>query len=186
MAPLLALGTALRQLRLFRPGPTTASPALVEALDHELPLGGALRAASPALARAAVTDAARRFDSGAVALLIVDVRDALRRQLHDAALVLQARGEHALAQSLAVAVQRLDEDTFAQHLVNAVLAATELYTEAQPFEPSRRALAKVEAALAELLERSLCVLLTRSDAARTCRNGTLPVFSWPPSTVVRG
>lgn len=183
MAPLFVLGSALRSLR---PVPATAAPALVRALEREAPLGRAFREVSPALARVAVRAAARRFDSGAVALLIVDVKDTLRQQLYDAALALQARGELALAHSLASVVQRLDDDTFAQHLVNAVLQATDLYTEAQVFEPGVVALRRIEDAVVVLLERSLCVLLTRNEAARTVKTAEAPVFSWPPSSVVRG
>lgn len=184
MAPLFVLGSALRQLR---PAPTTAAPALVASLGREAPLGRALREVGPTLARVAVREAARGFDSGAVALLIVDVRDSLGRQLYDAALALQAKGELALAHAVASAVQRLEDDTFSQHLVNAVLEATGLYTEAQPFERGVVALRRVEDAVTALLERSLCVLLTRNEAARTVRSAAeAPVFSWPPSTVVRG
>lgn len=175
-------------LRAWLAGPArdTAAPTLLAALGAEASLGAALRASGPALAKVAVREAARRFDSGAVALLIADVRDSLRRQLVSAARTLDGRGERALALSLGAVARRLNEDTFVQHLVNAVLEACELYTEAQPLEPRLGTLRRVEAAVTALLERSLCVLLPRSDAGRMIRDGAAPAFSWPPAPIARG
>lgn len=186
MAPLAMIDGALRHLGLLRTGPTSAAGTLMRLLERGEPLGRSLRAAGPALASAAVTDALRRFESGAVALFIVEVRDSLRRQLYEAGVELHATDEQPLARVLTLVAARLDDDTFIQHLVNATLEATDLYSEALPFEPRRRSLKRLEAAVGDVLLRSLCVLLTRSEAAHTVNHGLLPQLSWPPSTVARG
>lgn len=177
---------ALRHLGLLRTGPSSAAGVLMQFLERGEPLGRALRTAGPALASAAVTDALRRFESGAVALFIVELRDSLRRQLYEAGVELHAADEQPLARVLTLVAARLDDDTFIQHLVNAVLAATDLYSEALPFEPRRKTLRRVEAAVSDVFLRSLCVLLTRSEAAHTVNRGLVPQLSWPPSSVVRG
>lgn len=161
MSPFTALTSLWRQWRP-RVDPLLGVNALSASLQAGSSLGDALVKAAPALAQAAVSDAAMRFEGGALALFIVEVRDSLRAQLletgktvHDAPLLGALR-----AMSLA-----LDGDTFVQHLINALLEASELYTETQV--PERLDEARCTRAVAALLQRSLCVTLSRSDAART-------------------
>lgn len=162
MSPLTALSSVWRQYRP-RPDPHAGSRALVGALHDGASLGDALQQAAVSLAKASVHEAAGRFEGGAVALFIVDVRDSLRRQLLEAAVsVLDA----PLAAALRHAARAVNEDTFVQHLINALLAATELYVESMPVErlPETRCSREVSA----LFQRSLCVLISRTDAARRC------------------
>lgn len=159
---LSALSTAWRH---FRPRPDlhAGSRQLVAALHDGANLKEALERAATALAKASVHDAAARFDGGALALVIVDVRDALRRQLVEAASLVQ---DAPVSQALIGAAAAVDEEAFVGHLINAMLRATDLYTEAHALErlDTGRCIREVTA----LFERSLCVLVSRHDGARTC------------------
>lgn len=157
---LTALSSVWRQLRP-RPDRHAGTRALVGALQAGSTLGEALQASAVALAKTSVADAADRFEGGALALFIVDVRDALKRQLGEAALSVK---DVALRQALLGAARAVDDDAFVGHLINALLQATGLYTEAQVVE--RLEARKCARAVTELFQRSLCVLVSRGDAGR--------------------
>ena len=162
MSPLTALSTVWRQYRP-RPSPQTGSRQLVAALHAGASLGEALQQNAAVLAKISVHEAAARFDGGVLALFIVEVRDSLRRQLLEAAtLVLDA----PVAASLRNAANAVNGDTFVQHLINSLLKATDLYVESMPLVSLREARCSRE--VSALFQRSLCVLISRSDAARCC------------------
>lgn len=160
MSPLLALGTTWRRLRPRIDGDAGARE-LVKALRAGRSLGEALTDVAPTLAKVAVNEAAARFEGGALALFIVDVRDSLRRQLDDAGRLSE---DALISGALRLVSTKVDGETFVQHLINELLRATGLYVEAQPLTwlPEARCTHVV----ARLFERSLCLLLGRSDAAR--------------------
>lgn len=133
-------------------------------------LGPALRASFPTLAEVAVKSAAQRFDGGAVALLIVDLRDALTSTVAGAANELVRRDSStwsATSQRLHVLAEALAGDTFVQHLINTCLEATHVYTESMPLEPDAVDAEKLAAAVASLLSRSLSAVLSRAELAQT-------------------
>lgn len=162
MSPLTALSTAWRQYRP-RPDPQTGSRRLVAALHEGASLGEALQQTAGVLAKISVHEAASRFEGGVLALFIVDVRDSLRRQLLEAAVLVM---DAPVASALRSAAKAVNDDTFVQHLINSLLTATGLYVESMPvqFLSETRCTREVTA----LFHRSLCVLLSRSDAARLC------------------
>lgn len=160
MSPLLALRTTWRRLRP-RIELQAGARALVKSLEAGRNLGEALEDAGPLLAKVAVSEASARFEGGALALFIVEVRDSLRRQLELAG---QRSGDPLIIGALCGASTRVDGDTFVQHLVNELLRVTELYVEAQPLLKVPEA--KCAVAVTELFQRSLCVLISRTDAAR--------------------
>lgn len=159
---LTALSTAWRRLRPRR-DPHAGSRQLAATLQGGARLGDALQACASVLAKTSVSDAAGKFEGGALALFIVDVRDALQRQLLEAAAAVK---DAPLAEALHHAARAVNDDAFVQHLINTLLAATELYVEAQAVErlDERRCTREVSA----LFQRSLCVLVSRADAARVC------------------
>ena len=162
MSPLDTLSTVWRQYRP-RPSPQTGSRQLVGALHDGASVGEALQQSAASLAKVSVHDAAARFDGGVLALFIVDVRDSLRRQLLDASnTVLDA----PVASALRRAAASVNDDTFVQHLINALLKATDLYVESMPLLSVREARCTRE--VTALFQRSLCVLISRTDAARCC------------------
>ena len=162
MSPLTALSTVWRQYRP-RPDPQTGSLRLVAALQGGANLSEALQQTAGVLAKISVHEAASRFEGGVLALFIVDVRDSLRRQLLEAAVLVM---DAPLATALRSAARAVNDDTFVQHLINSLLTATGLYVESMPvqFLNETRCTREVTA----LFHRSLCVLLSRSDAARLC------------------
>jgi hypothetical protein len=162
MSPLTALSTAWRQYRP-RPDPQTGSRQLVAALQDGASLGDALQQTAVALAKASVHEAAARFDGGVLALFIVDVRDSLRRQLLEASVAVM---DAPLATALRTAAKAVNDDTFVQHLINSLLTATGLYVESMPVQQLSEARCARE--VTALFQRSLCVLLSRTDAARRC------------------
>jgi hypothetical protein len=144
-------------------------------LSGGAPLGAALRASFPALARVAVKDAARRFEGGAVALFIVDLRDALASTVAGAANELERRDAstwRVLSRRLEAFAEALSGDTFVQHLVNTCLEATQLYTESMPLEPEALDVDALAAAVAALLSRSLGAVLSRAELAQTTARRT--------------
>ena len=162
MSPLTALSTVWRQYRP-RPDPQSGSRQLVAALHDGASLGEALQQTATVLAKNSVHEAAARFDGGVLALFIVEVRDSLRRQLLEASVtVLDA----PVTTALRSAANAVNDDTFVQHLINSLLTATDLYVESMPVQSlnERRCTREVTT----LFQRSLCVLLTRTDAARRC------------------
>ncbi len=162
MSPLTALSTVWRQYRP-RPSPQSGSRQLVAALHDGASLGEALQQSATTLAKISVHEAAARFEGGVLALFIVEVRDSLRRQLLEAAtLVLDA----PVAAALRKAATAVNDDTFVQHLINALLKATDLYVESMPVESLRESRCTRE--VSALFQRSLCVLISRSEAARCC------------------
>jgi hypothetical protein len=160
MSPLTALSSAWRQWRP-RVDARAGSRTLINALQSGMSLGEALKHAAPMLAKVAVSEAAASFDGGALALLIVDVRDSLRRQLLVAGREVQ---DASLLTALASASYHVDQETFVGHLINAMLSVTGLYVESQALDTFDEALATRE--VAALFSRSLCVLISRTDAAR--------------------
>lgn len=162
MSPLTALSTAWRQYRP-RPDPQTGSRRLVAALHEGASLGEALQQTAGVLAKISVHEAASRFEGGVLALFIVDVRDSLRRQLLEAAVLVM---DAPVASALRSAAKAVNDDTFVQHLINALLKATDLYVESMPLLSIREAHCTRE--VTALFERSLCVLISRTDAARRC------------------
>lgn len=166
MSPLSALSTVWRQYRP-RPSPHTGSRQLVSALHDGASLGEALQLTAAVLAQISVHDAAASFEGGVLALFIVDVRDSLRRQLLEAASTVQ---DAAVATALRNAARAVNEDTFVQHLINAMLKATDLYVESMPLESVRESRCTRE--VTALFQRSLCVLISRTDSARRCGERT--------------
>lgn len=160
MSPFTALSSLWRQWRP-RVSPLIGVRGLREALDDGANLGEALRSAAPMLAQAAVSDGAMRFQGGAVALFIVEVRDSLRAQLFEAGTQVQ---DAAMLGALRAASNNVNGDTFVQHLINTLLQATERYVEPQLIDSIDER--RCTQALTALFSKSLCVLLTRSDAAR--------------------
>jgi hypothetical protein len=166
MSPLIALSSVWRQYRP-RPSPHTGTRQLVAALHDGASLGEALQLTAATLAKIAVHEAAARFDGGVLALFIVDVRDSLRRQLLEASATVMDVG---LTSALCSAAKAVDDDTFVQHLINSLLKATDLYVESMPVESLREARCARE--VTALFQRSLCVLISRSDSARRCGERT--------------
>lgn len=160
MSPLSALSTAWRQYRP-RPDRQAGSRELVAALHAGASLKDALALTAAALARASVHEASARFDGGALGLFIVDVRDALKRQLLEASAGVQ---DASLSHALRNAARSVNDETFVQHLINALLGATGLYVESMPVE--RLSEARCTREVTALFQRSLCVLISRTDAAR--------------------
>lgn len=160
MSPFTALSSLWRQWRP-RVDPLIGVHALRDALNDGANLGEALKLAAPMLAQAAVSDAAMRFEGGAVALFIVEVRDSLRAQLVEAGTQVQ---DAAMLGALRAASNNVDGDTFVQHLINTLLGATDCYVESQLISTIDEA--RCTGALTALFSKSLCVVLTRSDAAR--------------------
>lgn len=162
MSPLNALSSVWRLVRP-KADPSQASRELAQALRDGLTLCEALTATSESLAQVAVREASDKFDGGALALFIVDVRDSLRRQLLEASQLVQ---DAPMAGALRVAARRVNGDTFVQHLINCLLAATELYVESMPLQSVSES--GCTRAVTELFKRSLCVLVSRADAGRRC------------------
>ncbi|MBL8915081.1 MAG: hypothetical protein JNM17_30535 [Archangium sp.] len=144
-----------------RPDADAGALALVTALRNGASLGEALASSSPMLARVAVSEAAKRFDGGAVGLFIVDVRDALGFQLSRAGVLSQ---DVLIRTALEQAARRVDDDTFVQHLINTLLEVTGVYVEAMPVERLHES--KCTRALSDLFTRALCLLISRHDGAR--------------------
>ncbi len=166
MSPLNALSTVWRQYRP-RPSPHTGTRQLVSSLRDGASLGEALQLNSAMLAEIAVQEAAQRFQGGMLALFIVDVKDSLRRQLIEASVSVQDAPVGTALRSMAKSV---NDDTFVQHLINALLKATDLYVESMIVESLSEA--KCTREVSELFKRSLCVILSRNDAARRCGERT--------------
>lgn len=153
--------------------PVAPSVQLADELSLRLKDGGALgpalRASFPTLATLAVDAATHRFDGGAVALLIVDVRDALKTIVSQAGAELTRRDAATwgfTADRLATLAHALDGDTFVQHLINTCLEATGVYTESMPLEPDAVDAARLTAAVTELLSRSLTAVLSRAELSQ--------------------
>ncbi len=166
MSPLNALSTVWRQYRP-RPSPHTGSRQLVAALQDGASLGEALQRTAAMLARVSVHEAAARFEGGVLALFIVEVRDSLRRQLLEACAGVK---DAAMASALRSAANAVNDDTFVQHLINSLLAATDLYVESMPLVSLNESRCSRE--VTALFQRSLCVLTSRSDSARRCGERT--------------
>ena len=166
MSPLNALSTVWRQYRP-RPDPQNGSRQLVAALRDGASLGDALQQTAAALAKTSVHEAAARFDGGVLALFIVEVRDSLRRQLLAASSTVH---DAPVAAALRSASKAVNDDTFVQHLINSLLAATDLYVESMPVVSLSESRCSRE--VTALFQRSLCVLISRNDAARRCGERT--------------
>lgn len=166
MSPLTALSTVWRQYRP-RPSLHTGTRQLVASLRDGASLGEALGLHATTLAQIAVHEAATRFEGGMLALFIVDVKDSLRRQLLEAAVSVN---DAPVGMALRNAAKAVNEDTFVQHLINALLKATDLYVESMLVESLRES--KCAREVTELFKRSLCVILSRNDAARRCGERT--------------
>ena len=178
---------ALRKLtQAFRAFSTQRSSAvggrLVErlsaALDAGAAFGPALKETLPALVEASVDVASAKFDSGAVALFIVDLRDAVARRLEKAAALAGRKdgwGPWMKVRLLDVAGS-LRTETVEQHLINAVLSVTGLYAEAMTLDVARVDRAELTRAVTTVLQRSLSTVFSRRELALTLeRLGTLPV-----------
>lgn len=166
------LAQVLKGLLPSRPvaPPVTYAEELALRLADGATLGPALRASFPVLAELSVQAAAQRFDGGAVALLIVDVRDALAATVAGAAHELVRRDSSTwsgTSQRLHVLAEALAGDTFVQHLINTCLEATGVYTESMPLEPDAVDVEKLSAAVSTLLSRSLSAVLSRAELAQT-------------------
>ncbi|MEW5742049.1 MAG: hypothetical protein AB1938_24250 [Myxococcota bacterium] len=138
-------------------------------LDAGSSMGTVLRASFPALSLSAVDAACARFEGGAVALLIVDVRDALQAITLGASKELYARGRpwRTPAECLEQLSKAISDDTFVQHLINTCLEATGIYTESMPLEPDAVDVARLTRAVTELLTRSLPAILSRAQLNQT-------------------
>lgn len=160
MSPLTALSSAWRQWRP-RVDPRAGSRALVAALRSGASLAEALRRAAPMLAKVAVSEAAGRFEGGALALFIVDVRDSLCRQVLEAGAGVHDGLLHAALRTVA---SNVEGETFVQHLINTTLEASAVYVESMPVEVIDEG--RCTQALTVLMHRSLCALISRTDGAR--------------------
>jgi hypothetical protein len=132
-------------------------------------VGAALCASFPALAAWAVRMACARFEGGAVALLIVDVRDGLQAITLEASGALAGRGRawRSPAECLEHVACAFADDTFVQHLINTSLEAAGVYTESMPLEAGAVDEARLARAVAELLVRSLPAILSRAQLSQT-------------------
>lgn len=132
-------------------------------------LGPALRASFPVLGTLAVGHAVGRFEGGAVALLIVDVRDGLVSLVSSSAAELQRRDARAWAftsERLGRLALALNGDTFVQHLINTCLEATGVYTESHALERDAVDVEGLARAVTELLSRSLVAMLPRAELSQ--------------------
>ncbi len=158
-------------LRVLAPSVATR---LANRMDEHLlagaAFGAALKDVLPALAAEAVEDAAGRFEGGAVALFIVDVRDALRDTLESTGRKLSRRhlatGAFLSRRMSDVSAALLDEHV-EQHLINCVLSVTGLYAEAMTLELARLDKEKLARALAEVLRQLVGATLSRAQLAQT-------------------
>jgi hypothetical protein len=133
-------------------------------------LGPALRASFPVLSTLAVERAVARFEGGAVALLIVDVRDGLVSLLSSSAAELRARDAGTwtwTSQRLERLAEALAGDTFVQHLINTCLETTGVYTESHALERDAVDVERLARAVTELLCRSLPAVLSRAELAQS-------------------
>lgn len=179
------LTQVLKALLPSRPVPPSVKLAdeLALRLSHGGALGPALRASFPTLSALAVGRACARFEGGAVALLIVDIRDALAGLTAAAAAELTRRDADAwgwTAGRLEALARALGDDTFVQHLINTCLEATHVYTESMPLDAHAVDDAALARAVTELLSRSLPAVLSRAElnqsvGGRDFRGVQLPV-----------
>lgn len=158
-------------LRVLAP---SAATRLANQMDERLrageAFGAALKAVLPALAREAVEDAASRFEGGAVALFIVDLRDVLRHTLESAGRKLSRRhlGTGAfLARRMGDVSAALVDEQVEQHLINCVLSVTGLYAEAMTLELGRLDREKLAGALADVLRQLVGATLPRAQQVQT-------------------
>ena len=160
LRPMLVMSSMWRQVKP-RLEPDRGARALVDAMVAGQQLGEALTQVGPLLAKVAVSEAGKRFESGPVALFIVDVRDSLKLQLRLAGRLSQ---DVTLRMALERAARKVDDDTFVQHLINAILEATGVYTESMPLD--RLDEGACEASVSKLFTRALSLLVSRHDGAR--------------------
>lgn len=156
MSPLHALSTVWSAFR-----PEDGPLALTRELDRGFTLGEALSRAAPALCGDAVRTAAMTFEEAPVALFIVDVRDALSRNLRAAA---RQVPDVPMAHALRRAASLVKHDTFVQHLINTLLEASGAYSEVMVVRSIQQRVCRE--ALTALFLRSMCTLLSRADASR--------------------
>ena len=145
--------------------------AVLEGLGAGRPFGVTLRASLEHVVSTSVDVALLRFESGAVALFIVDLRDALVRRFERAAAVAAERADapggrwvRARLRSVAVA---LKTEMVEQHLINAVLGVTGLYAEAMTLDPSRVDRDALVRQVTTMLQQSLSTVFNRAELAVT-------------------
>lgn len=165
---LARLSQALRRLTPAGLRAVTPAEELAKRLRNGAPIGDALRSVFPHVAQAAAVTARARFEGGAAALLIVDLRDALRSELLDLAcgLAQQDAGFSALAARLEALACSVEGDTFVQHLINTCLSSLNVYTESHPVEVAQLGPAPCAVQVGELLCRSLSSVMTRAEQSQ--------------------
>lgn len=148
---------AANPLRLALPSAASRVAARVsERLEAGDSLGTALRGAAELLSAEAVRDATGRFDGGAAALFIADVRDALVRTLDSTGRKLSRRHPGAgayLGKHLSAVARALADEQVEQHLINCVLGVAGLHAEAAVLEPTRVDPKRLQRSLAEWLRQ---------------------------------
>jgi hypothetical protein len=146
------------------------------AADFELRLrtganfGDALTAVLPELVADAARSAHEKFDGGAVALLIVDFRDALHRRLSRLAETLAERERPWALYSSARLTQlslALHDDTVEQHLINTVLECTGAWAEMVAVVRGEIDPQRLASSVVELLLKALPAVFSRHDLSQT-------------------
>jgi len=162
---------AVNPLRLAMPSAASKVAARMnEALEAGDSLGSALRGATELLSAEAIRDATARFEGGAAALFIADVRDALMRTLESAGRKLSRQHPIAggyLAKNLSAVSLSLTEEQVEQHLINCILAVAGLYAEAAVLELPRVDPKRLEQSLAEWLRQLIGSVLSRRAQGQT-------------------
>lgn len=170
-ARLTRLLRAVNPLRLARPSAASrVASRLSAALEAGEPLGAALRGAAELLSAEAVRDATARFEGGAAALFLADLRDALRRTLESAGRKLARRHPAAggdLGQHLSALSGALTEEQVEQHLINCVLGVAGLCAEAAVLELGRVDPKRLERSLARWLGQLVGSVLSRRAQGQT-------------------
>jgi hypothetical protein len=161
-------------MRWFRPFSLRPAPrSLAEALARGEALGPAVMAWAPEAVASAVREAAGRFESGAVALFIVDVRDGLLRRLeHEQGTLTGLQREY-----FGAFVARLRDDDGQQRLINAVLEGAGLPLELSAFSP--RLAGPVVGAVSRLVVQAARVTWPCGEASRDAGVGLAAPWPWP-------
>lgn len=148
----------------------TPAEELARRLKNGELVGDALRTVFPQVAAGAAMQAKARFEGGAVALFIVDLRDALRTGLHELAngLTQQDPGFARVAERITALANSVEGDTFVQHLINTCLSTLNVYTESHAIDASQLSNAPCAKQVGELLSRSLSSVMSRAEQAQPC------------------
>lgn len=172
--PLVRLSRWMKALKALRFlgawSPDRAAAQLEVHLREGDNFGEALSCVLPELVADAARSAHDKFDGGAVALLIVDFRDALHRRLSRLAETLAERERPWALYSSARLTQlslALHDETVEQHLINTVLELTGAWAEIVPVVRAEVDAVRLASSVMELLLRALPAIFTRHELAQT-------------------